>query len=359
QFVAHGEGPLRAGPYRKLAVGPFRYRGARLERCVRNEFDRIVGVEPMGGGRQRRFYGTLLVKAAWVGLACGILFEISEELLVGNLRRFFPPCLQGGDSAIGLRLRRPSYADKVAVANKRDGGHGFHPGIVERGERRAEPRRTQNLAKEHTRAAYVGRVLVAAGDKVTSVELRNRFAGDGPLRGRSDWVRRGKVLSQGFAASEFRVSKRTARRRVRDFGICGDEFVGRDAPLLGSGFDQKIAGSGSHPAQLRRHGRSGAAAESACVERGQRSVADNHTHAFERNAKLIGNRLRKLGADVLADFDLAAERSARSVLPYMQPRADLLRQFLGVKTARRRRSFLRSERRFRRGKDRNSRPEEL
>src|SRR5262249_24439305 len=79
-------------------------------------------------------------------------------------------------------------------------------------------------------------------------------------------------------------------------------------------------------AQLRSHGRRGAAAEGAHVERRAIRVAHHELDGIDRRPELLGHLLGERGADVLADLDLTGEHRDAALLADVEPGGHLLRQ---------------------------------
>ena len=99
----------------------------------------------------------------------------------------------------------------------------------------------------------------------------------------------------------------------------GDQFIGRGVPFGGGLREEQIARGGSGSAKLRRHVRSGAAAERAHVKWSERGIAHDHTNAGKWNAKFVGDRLRERGASILADFDFTGEDGYDAIVVDVQP----------------------------------------
>src|SRR5207247_4600074 len=112
-----------------------------------------------------------------------------------------------------------------------------------------------------------------AGNEFAAVDLGNGFSCNRPMIRRSDWVGLGYSLREGLAARQIGVACGAAGAGIGDLRIGGDEFVGRDVPLLRGGFDEKIARGRRYTAELRAHCRRSAATESGRVNGRQRRVA--------------------------------------------------------------------------------------
>src|SRR5206468_11346444 len=76
-------------------------------------------------------------------------------------------------------------------------------------------------------------------------------------------------------------------------------------------------------AELRGHDGRGAAAEGPQVEGRQVGVAHDEPDSLEGHPQLLRHDLGQLGADVLAELDLAGEDGDGAVLSDVQPGADL------------------------------------
>src|SRR5262249_26050911 len=86
-------------------------------------------------------------------------------------------------------------------------------------------------------------------------------------------------------------------------------------------------------AQLSRHVRRGAAAESAAVVRAQLRIAHHEHDLLHRSEEFFGDDLRQRSADVLADLSFACIDRDLPVLADVQPRADILRTISATSAA--------------------------
>src|SRR5262249_23809828 len=140
-------------------------------------------------------------------------------------------------------------AGEVAVADDPDAGWRLHLRLVERGQRRLERRRAQDLSVEHAGTRQVGGVLVRAGDEVAPVHLWHLPAGDLPLGGRREGRRRDAAdrrerADELLAARELAVGEGAVGRGVRDLAVRRGEAVARDAPALRGEVDELLARGG-------------------------------------------------------------------------------------------------------------------
>src|SRR6267143_1214441 len=222
EVVADGERPLGPCPNRQFPVGPLGNGGTRFEGGMRDEGHRVPCFQVTCGGRESFIHRPFLIAMAIAGIARGLFLEIRKEFLVRNLRYFLPFCLNGIDGALRFMLARGGCTNEITVADDHRAWNRFSSTVIAGKEGCAERRRAQDFAVEHSGRAQVRRVLVTAGDKSTSVHLWNRLAGDLPSRRRSDGICCGKILRQGLATRELRVTQRTARGRIDDLRIGGD-----------------------------------------------------------------------------------------------------------------------------------------
>src|SRR5216684_1886307 len=107
---------------------------------------------------------------------------------------------------------------------------------------------------------------MAAGDKVAGVYFGNRLPCDGPVGRRRDRIFRGKILCEGLAARQRRISQRTPRSWIRNFCVSGLEPFRRDVPFLGGNLDEQIARGGGIAGKLRSPSGRGGGAEASGIE---------------------------------------------------------------------------------------------
>src|SRR5438132_11902389 len=118
EFGAHAEWSLRSGPDRYLVAIPFRDRGPRLERCVRDIGYGVRLFEFLIGLRQTVVDGSLRTRAApSTAPFTRRLPQKIKQLGVRRLTRTFPVCSDNlGGIGRGLLIRRRD-AHKIAVTH--------------------------------------------------------------------------------------------------------------------------------------------------------------------------------------------------------------------------------------------------
>ena len=171
EFVAVGEGPLRAGPHGEFSVGPLGYGRAGLERSMRDVRNSVGCIQPMRRAGQRFFHGSFLLAISIIGFRGRILLEIGKKFLVRNLRHFFPLRMDRIESTLRFVCARCGYADEISIAHNDHTRHGLRGGVIAGSERRTERRRTQHFAVKHSRGTQISGVLVAAGNKCSGRPL--------------------------------------------------------------------------------------------------------------------------------------------------------------------------------------------
>ncbi len=165
QLGADAERPLRAGPDGELAVDPFRDRGARLERHVRDVGDAIAGVERAGRGGARG--GDVAGRNGRAAAPPLLTRPRLLEMLVDRrgrrqAGRHAPLGADGGRGAAREAFRRRDDAGEVAVADD-DHAPARLARTADRRARRAcrcSPR-TNHPAVQHPGPREVGRVAMA------------------------------------------------------------------------------------------------------------------------------------------------------------------------------------------------------
>jgi len=307
QLLAHALRILRAGPDGEAFLRPLGYCGARLERGVLDVGD-VVALAQHARGALHRLLGRA-TPARTVAAAAGALFrrggdEPLEEFVARGMGRRLPLRGRRDARARGPRRERSGRreADEGAVARRDHVLFVLHDREIDRLERRAVRRRAQHDGVEHSGERDVGREAVRSRDDLARRDEAGRAAEHFPLRHAHDLdVRRHGVRREVDAVElgELRVRERTGR---------GQKLVRRGA-------------RGAH----RRHGRGrGATAVGAAVLRHEPRVGEEHAHALERDAQILGGRHRDLRARSLADLDLAAQHRDRPVGAEVQPRSERL-----------------------------------
>ena len=114
--------------------------------------------------------------------------------------RLAPLRFDGGDCFCRGVLTGRGDADEIAVAHDFHSGHRLGGAGIERREFRTERSWAKDFAVEQSVGAEIGRVLMAAGDEIARVNFRNRFAGDGPVGRRRDWICVGQIFRQQFSS---------------------------------------------------------------------------------------------------------------------------------------------------------------
>ena len=212
-----------------------------------------------------------------------------------------------------------NHAGEVSIAHYLNSGELFRRAGVERLKRCVVTIGAKHGAKDHSRPDDIGGVSVLSGYKVAGFGFGRGGSGDLPIAGRREALLRGDDSDQILAASEPGISNGAGGLRIGDRAIGCLQGFRSEMPTLGGHFQQHVARSRSHGAQLRPHGGRGAAAKGAHVPRGQAGIAHDHYYGLKRNPQLLGGELGERSADVLPHFDLAGKNPYLAVGRNVQP----------------------------------------
>ena len=98
-------------------------------------------------------------------------------------------------------------------------------------------------------------------------------------------------------------------------------FTG-DLPVSRGEIEQCLTRGGGHPAELRKHLGSSAAADGAAIPRHDVGIRHDETDRGDGNRELLGDCLRERRADVLADLGLSRKKRDSAIGCDAQPRTD-------------------------------------
>src|SRR5207302_6486387 len=124
----------------------------------------VVGcVEAMRRACQPLFHRTFLLPETLIRFRSSMLLEIGKDLLVRDLRHFFPLSVNRIESTLRLIGAWRRCAHKISITNNENPRLCSRRAVIVSGERRAKRRWAQHFAVKHARKPQIGRVLVTPG----------------------------------------------------------------------------------------------------------------------------------------------------------------------------------------------------
>ena len=171
------------------------------------------------------------------------------------------------------------------------------------------------------------------GHKIASLGLGNRRPCNLPVRGLGQGLFACDHLDQLLATRELSISDRSLGLRIGHSAVRGRQSLRIHFQALRGHINQHLACGSGHCAQLRPHGRSGAAAECAHVPGSEVGVAHGHRDGVKRYSQLLGDKLRQRGANVLPNFNFPCKYRYLAIGSNVQPRAHILGKLLPAEGA--------------------------
>src|SRR5260370_23651324 len=169
EFIAVGEGPLRARPHREFSTGPLGNRRSGLKRSMRDISNVVGSVEPVRRACEPVFDGTFLLPETIFRLQSSVLLEIRKNLLARNLRHFFPLRMDGIKSVLSFVRARSGYSDKVSVSHDDYAFHGPRCVVIPGSECRPKRRWAQHFSMQHPFDKHIRRVLMLASHNNSAI----------------------------------------------------------------------------------------------------------------------------------------------------------------------------------------------
>lgn len=209
--------------------------------------------------------------------------------------------------------------------------HLDHPGHrqrrlgIERLERAAEHRRTQDHSGQQAVEIHVHAKLRAAGDFLRGVQARGRLADQPPVLGLLQ-AQRGRIRHRQLPGVVGQVAVAQALVAGHHPALLGVQGRGRHLQALGRRLDQHLPGRGAglaiavelHPGRGRATGDLHPAERRQAIHRGGRRVLDANLRPV--GIQLLGDQHRQPGPDALAHFRMAEHHGDHAVRSDAQER---------------------------------------